>query len=145
MTAELHAAAVLAQLRTSGDPDLTVFDGKVPKPPAVATLPVPPYLLARFTFQWLGARERPDASDLTFASRAFQVTARLYSVATTAQGARALVNRASVALLDWTPTVAGRNCSPMRHLDSFDVAPDEQTGTTYFQLGDDYRFTSYPA
>lgn len=145
MTAQLHAAAVLARLRTSGDPDLTVFDGKVPRPPEAPTLPVPPYVLVRFEFQWLGARERPDASDLTFASRAFQVTARVYSVATTAQGVRALVNRVSVALLDWAPTVADRSCSPMRHIDDFEVAADEQTGVAYHQAGDDYRFTSYPA
>ena len=142
MTAQLHAAAVLARLGSSGAPALTVFDGKVPD-----TTPskVPPYVLVRFTFVTLGARERPDASDLTFASRAFQVTARCYSVATTAAGVRALQNRVSVALLDWSLAVAGRNCSPMRHIDSFEVPPDEDTGTDYFQLGDDYRFTSYPA
>ncbi len=142
MTAQLHAAAVLARLGSSGSPALTVFDGRVPD---TSPLPVPPYVLVRFTFQALGARDRPDASDLTFASRAQQVTARCYAIATTAQGARALTNRASVALLDWTPTVVGRNCSPMRHIDSFEVPPDEQTGVTYFQVGDDYRFTSYPA
>lgn len=145
MTAQLHAAAVLDRLGTSGDPDLVVFDGKVPRPPDVPTLPVPPYVLVRFTYRYLGARDRPDASDLTFASRAFEMTTRVYSVARTAQGIRALTNRVSVALLDWAPTVTGRNCSPMRHIDDFEVAPDEQTGTTYFQLGDDYRFTSYPA
>ncbi len=142
MTAQLHAAAVLARLGSSGSPALTVHDGKLPD---TNPLPVPPYVLVRFSFQSLGARERPDASNLTFASRAFQVTARCYGVATTAQGVRALTNRVSVALLDWAPTVAGRNCSPMRHLDSFEVPPDEQTGVAYFQLGDDYRFTSYPA
>lgn len=142
MTAQLHAAAVLARLGASGSPALTVHDGKVPN-----TVPpqVPPYVLVRFSFRYLGARERPDASDLTFASRAFECTARVYSVATTAAGVRALINRVSVALLDWSPAVTGRNCSPMRHIDSFEVAADEQTGTTYFQLGDDYRFTSYPA
>lgn len=139
MTAQLHAAAVLARLAASGSPALTVHDGRVPD------AAVPPYVLVRFTFQTLGARDRPDASDLTFASRAFQVTARCYSVATTGQGVRALVNRVSVALLDWAPTVTGRNCSPMRHIDDFETAPDEQTGVAYFQLGDDYRFTSYPA
>jgi hypothetical protein len=142
VSAQLHAAAVLTRLGSSGSPALTVHDGKVPNttPP-----PLPPYVLVRFSFQWLGARERPDASDLTLASRAFQVTTRCYSVATTAQGVRALTNRVSVALLDWTPTVLDRSCSPMRHIDDFEVAADEQTGTTYFQLGDDYRFTSYPA
>jgi hypothetical protein len=142
MTAQLHAAAILTRLGASGTPALVVFDGKVPDttPPKL-----PPYVLVRFDHLHLGARERPDASDLTFASRAFQFTARVYSVATTAAGVRALTNRVSVALLDWEPTVAGRNCSPMRHIDSFEVPPDEDTGTDYFQLGDDYRFTSYPA
>lgn len=142
MTAQLHAAAVLTRLGASGAPALTVFDGKVPNttPPTV-----PPYVLARFTFQRLSASVRPDASDLTFVSRAMQGTVRTYSVATTAQGARALTNRVMVALLDWSPIVVGRSCSPLRHIDTFEVPPDEQTGASYFTLGDDYRFTSYPA
>ena len=139
MTAQLHAAAVLARLRTSGSPVLTVHDGRVPDGDT------PPYVLVRFTFQHLGADVRPDASNLSFDSRALQCTARLYSVAANAQAARALTNRVAVALLDWTPTVAGRSCSPMRHIDSFEPQPDESTGAAYFQLGDDYRFTSYPA
>lgn len=145
MTAQLHAAAVLVRLRASGSPVLTVFDGKVEDPDDEHAQVDPPYVLVRFTFQNLGARDRPDASDLAFRSLAKQVTVRTYAVATTAQGARALTNRITVALLDWAPTVAGRNCSPMRHIDSFETPPDEQTGVAYFQLGDDYRFTSYPA
>jgi hypothetical protein len=146
MTAQLHAAAVIARLTTSGAPPLKVFDGRVPdKDPATGVLPVPPYVLVRFDFVNLSATARPDASDLTLRSRAFQVTARVYSVATTAAGVRALQNRVSVALLDWSLAVAGRNCSPMRHIDTFGPPPDEDTGTDYFEAGDDYRFTSHPA
>lgn len=145
MTAQLHAAAVLARLRTSGAPPLTVFDGQVPRPPEVAALPVPPYVLVRFTIRNLGARERPDASDLVFRSLPIECTTRVYSVGANAQAARALTNRVSAALLDWTPVVAGRSCSPVRHIDAFEPVSDEQTGVTYFQLGDDYRFTSSPA
>lgn len=142
MTAQLHAAAVLSRLGTSGAPSLVVFDGRVPNttPPTV-----PPYVLVRFTFQSLSASVRPDASNLTFASLAMQGTVRTYSVATTAQGVRALTNRVAVALRDWVPVVAGRSCSPLRHIDAFEVPPDEQTGVSYFALGDDYRFTSHPA
>lgn len=145
MSAQDHAAAVLAQLAASGSPALIVFDGKVPEPPEVPVLPTPPYLLVRFTFRSQGADVRPDASDLTFRSVALECTARVYSVTANARAARALVNRVSVALLDWTPTVASRSCSPMRHIDSFEAPPDERTGTTYFEVVDDYRFTSYPA
>ena len=139
MTAQLHAAAVLDRLRTSGAPALTVHDGTVPDAAGL------PYVLVRFSLLALGADVRPDASNLSFDSLAVQCTARLYSVAPNARGARALTNRISVALLDWTPVVAGRSCSPMRHLDAFEPSPDEATGVTYFQLGDDYRFTSHPA
>jgi hypothetical protein len=142
VTAQIHAAAVLDRLRTSGAPALTVYDGKVPdtQPP-----PVPPYVLVRFTFITLDAGQRPDASNLRFDSRPMQVTARVYSIGSNAQAMRALTNRVAVALLDWRPSVAGRSCSPVRHIDSFPVVPDEQTGTTYFEAGDDYRFTSVPA
>jgi hypothetical protein len=142
VTAQLHALAVIGRLQTSGTPALIVFDGKVPN-----TVPatVPPYVLVRFNFVNRGARERPDASDLVMRSRAFEVTARVYCVATTAQGLRAMTNRVAVALLDWAPTVTGRSCSPIRHIDSFEIAADEDTGTDYFQAGDDYRFTSIPA
>lgn len=148
MTAQLHAAAVLARLGSSGSPALKVFDGKVPdKDPATGqqVFIAPPYVLVRFSVQYLGARERPDASDLAARSRAVQVTARVYSVAASAQGVRALTNRVAVALLDWVPTVTGRNCSPMRHMDDFESEPDEGTGADYFQVVDDYRFTSHPA
>lgn len=139
MTVQDHAAAVLAQLAASGTPAMTVLDGQVPDGQ------VPPYLLVRFTFRSQGADVRPDASDLVFRSLALECTARVYSVAANARAARALVNRVSVALLDWTPTVAGRACSPIRHIDSFEAPPDERTGTAYFEVVDDYRFTSYPA
>jgi hypothetical protein len=142
VTAQLHAAAVIARLSTSGSPALVVYDGKVPD---ATPAKLPPYVLVRFDFVNLSAGARPDASDLTMRSRAFQVTARVYSVATTAAGVRALQNRVAVALLDWSPAVTGRNCSPMKHIDTFGPPPDEDTGTDYFEAGDDYRFTSHPA
>lgn len=139
MSVQDHAAAVLAQLAASGSPVLTVLDGQVPDGQ------VPPYVLVRFTVRALGARDRPDASNLVMQSLPLEATPRIYSVAVNARAARALTQRVMTALLDWTPVVAGRSCSPMRHIDSTEVPPAEQTGTVYFEVVDDYRFTSYPA
>jgi hypothetical protein len=142
MSAQLHADAILTRLRTSGSPALTVYDGRVP---STTPLPTPPYVVVRFTCVYQGPAVRPDASALDGDARALQVTARVYSVAASGQAARAVNGRVATALLNWRPTVAGRSCSPLRHIDQFETPPDERTGTTYFELGDDYRFTSIPA
>jgi hypothetical protein len=139
VTVQEHAQAVLDRLITFGSPALTAHDGRVPDGA------VPPYLLVRFTARALGARDRPDASDLVMRSLPLEVTARIYAVSGNARGARALTQRVMTALLDWEPMVPGRSCSPMRHLDSWETPPDEQTGVTYAELGDEYRFTSHPA
>lgn len=142
MTAQLHVQAVLDRLGSHGSPVLTVFDGRVPDadPPTV-----PPYVLVRCTVRAMGARDRPDASDLIMRSLAVEVTARIHSVGESARAVRALTNRVSAALLDWTPTVATRSCAPMRHLDSADMPPDEATGIAYHEVADVYRFVSHPA
>lgn len=145
MSIQDHAAAVLARLGSSGTPALTVYDGEAPEPPDVPVLPSPPYVLARFTARALGARDRPDASNLVMQSLPLEVTGRFYLVGGNARASRALQQRVMTALLDWEPVVAGRSCSPMRHIDTWETPPDEQTGTTYYELGDEYRFTSHPA
>lgn len=139
MTAQLHVQAVLDRLGSHGSPVLTVFDGRVPDGS------VPPYVLVRCTVRTLGARDRPDASDLIMRSLPVEVTARIHSVGESARAVRALTNRVSAALLDWTPTVAGRSCAPMRHIDSADMPPDEATGVNYHEVADTYRFVSHPA
>lgn len=142
MTAQLHVQAVLDRLASHGSPVLTVFDGRVPNtdPPTA-----PPFVLVRCTVRAMGARDRPDASDLTFRSLPVEVTARIHSVGESARAVRALTARVSAALLDWTPTVTGRSCAPMRHMDSADMPPDEATGIAYHEVADVYRFVSHPA
>jgi hypothetical protein len=136
---ELHAAAVLARLRTHGDPDLQVFDAKVDDGA------VPPYVLTRVNLQYLTAEDRPDASSINFTSRAAQLSVRCYCVGKTAASSRAMAGRVTAALLNWTPVVGGRTCTPLRQVDSFGVEPNERTGIAYHELGDDYRCTSHPA
>jgi hypothetical protein len=141
VTAQLHAAAILDRLRTSPTA-VTVHDGKVPD---TTPLPVPPYVVMHFSGHYAGAAEDPAASDLVFRSLKFVATVTLHSVATTANGARVVAGRVSSALKDHTLTVAGRECSPLRHTDDYMAQPDEETGTDYFTLVDVYRMSSQPS
>jgi hypothetical protein len=142
VTRQLHAAAVTARIDAQVD---KVFDGYVPDGT------VPPYVVVYFEYRRPTAEERPDASNLVFDSLPFQVTATVHSIgggdnpALAARSARAIANQVELALLDWTPTVAGRSCSPMRQIGSFTSPPDEQTGVAYQGLVDEYRFHSQPA
>ncbi len=146
MSPQEHAAALLGRLRSHGAPALTVHDAIVPDGASA------PYVLVRFSFRALRASERPDASNLVLESLPFQVDATTYSVAASglhtdlvARAARAIAGRVFAALLDWTPDVTGRSCTPVRHIDSFEAPADEATGTAYLELGDIWRFTSHPA
>jgi hypothetical protein len=138
VSAQLHAAAILDRLRTSGSPALVVHDGKV------ADGAMPPYVVMHFSGRYEGAAADPASSDLAFRSRKFVATLTLHCVATTAQGARGIAQRVSTALLDYTPTVTGRTAGAVKHIDDYTPAPDEQTGTDYFDLIDVYRLTTWP-
>jgi hypothetical protein len=142
VTRQLHAAAVITRIDAQVD---QVFDGQVPDGTT------PPYVVVYFDYRRPTAAERPDASNLAFDSLPFQVTATVHSVGggddprLAARSARAVANQVELALLDWTPAVAGRNCSSMKQIDGFMQPPDEETGVTYVDLADVYRFHSQPA
>lgn len=142
MNRQAHAQAVLDRLATIPQ---DVHDGSVPDAEQ------PPYVVVYFSFRHLSAEERPGQSNLVFASLPFEVTVNVHSVgggdtpALAARSARAVANQVALALLDWTPTVAGRSCRPVRHIDEFAAPPNEQTGQAYHDLTDVYRFTSHPA
>jgi hypothetical protein len=135
-----HAAAVLGLLDADNvSPALVVLDGKVDDGDA------PPYVLVYFRFPRPSADSRPDASDLSFDQLAFTTTATVHSVAGSARAARAVQARVAAALLNVTPTVAGRSCSPIRWVDGQDPQRDEETLTVAFNAVDVYEFSSYPA
>lgn len=132
---EDHAQAVRTLFTPSG---LTPLDG------AVTEGETPPYLLVAFRFSTPDAEAEPDKTDLSFNQTAVAVEITCHSVATTTTGARAIADRVRSALLNATPTVAGRSCFPVRHIDGQEPRRDESTQATIFDQIDVYRFTSVP-
>jgi hypothetical protein len=136
---QAHAQAVLDLLDAdNASPALVVQDDKVTEGV------VPPYVLAYFAFPRPDASQRPDASDMSFDQSAMTVTAILHNVGGSASAARRVAARSAAALLNVTPTVAGRSCSPIRCVDGHDAQRDEETLAAVFDLVDVYEFTSYP-
>lgn len=130
-----HAAAVLALLTAVDDPPpLNVHDGKVPANTDPATQP---YVLTYF-----------DAAspDLTFVGRShtFQLGITCHSVGGSARAARMVQDRVRTALLDATPTVAGRKCFPIRWDSGSPPQRDEDTGALVMAAVDVYILRSVP-
>lgn len=144
MTVEEHARGYLDRLDAdNASPALVVWDGRVGQP-GQQPPPKPPYVLVYTSLRVPGAAEQPDMSNLNFTSTALICEAICHSVGATAAGARAVQNRVRAALLDVTPTVSGRSCSPIRCVDAPPMRGDEETGTDYFDAVDSYEFRSVP-
>lgn len=139
---QLHPGAILALLAAAppASPVLVVYDGLVPMPPAVPAPPDPPYLLAYFS------TTRPDGTSLRMDSDRAVTRAFLHCVGADASAARAVAGRAAAALLDVTPTIAGRECFPIRD-DNSGGPPqrDETTGVPVMDQVVVYVLESVPA
>ncbi len=136
MTVQAHADALLGLLRA--DSVLKVQDG------AVAKGTVPPYVVVYI------ALVTPDgqvvnSAPLTGASERVVMRAYCHSVGANGQAARAVAQRVRTALLDVVPTIAGRECWPIRHEDSQPPDRDETTGVLVMDQVDVYRLESVPA
>lgn len=143
MTRQLHAAAILTQLTAApGVPAMVVHDGKVPDAPDPGA--VPPYAVVRFTFRKLTATESPGTTALDFDSATYRVDATVHSVGRDSRATRGVAMRAETQLLNWTPTVANRSCTPMRQIESVTLEPNEAMGVPVEQQTDIYRFVSQP-
>lgn len=133
---EAHADAGLALLR-AGVP-APVHDGSVPKGA------VPPYVVV-YVY-----RETPDglvaADKIPLTGRSVAVAMRLYChcVGANATSSRGIAGRVEEALLDVVPTVAGRECSPIRWLEGQPPQRDESTGVLVVDQVDVYGWTSVP-
>lgn len=136
---EAHASAILDRLR-SGVPALTVHDGKVPAGTSAAAT----YVVVYFTVVTPTAELAPDKVDLSMDSDVIDLRAYCHSVSGTAAGARIVAGRVRGRLLNWTPTVTGRECFPMRHYDNFQVDRDEQSGADVYDVVDVYRLVTVP-
>jgi hypothetical protein len=145
VTRQLHAAAVLARLEAAPPvtPVMVVHDGKVPD--AADPGANPPYAVVRFSFRKLTATESPASTSLTFDSVTYQVEVTVHSVGKDARATRGVAMRAESQLLNWTPTVTGRTCTPMRQISNDTLPPNEAMGVPVEEQVDVYTFRSQPA
>lgn len=127
-----HADAGLALLAL--DAGLTVFDGKVPEP-----WPDPPYVLVYTVVEW-----PRDGLGTALAATQVTVTTTYYChcVGLSAAAARAVAMRVRAALLNARPVIAGRNCSPIKQVETSPPQRDETTGRLVMDEVAVYDFTT---
>ena len=143
MTIQLHAQAVLNLLDADNVPlALVVYDGVVP--PGVDPK-TSPYVLVYFATVTPGATDAPDKVGLTGNSDVVQVDAYCHSVGGSGAAARIVATRVRAALLNVRPTITGRVCFPIRHVDNQPPRRDEDTGSLVVDAVDVYRLTTVPA
>ncbi len=139
MTIQAHADAVLALLDAdNAPPPLVVYDGFVP---VGAT---PPYVVVYFSLVSPEPSQDLQTSTLAGASTRVDFFAYCHSVGANNIAARAVSARVRAALLDVTPTVTGRACFPIRHVDNQPAQRDETTGVLVVDMVDVYRLSSIP-
>lgn len=136
-----HADAIIALLDADNVvPALVVFKGGIPK--TLDPTPSPPYVVVYF------ADTDPEAAEsrsLTGRSERFVQRAYCHCVGGNESAALSVAQRVRAALLDVVPTVAGRQCFPIRREDSQPPRRDESTGQVIQDRVDTYRLESLPA
>lgn len=132
-----HATAMLALLTGApGSPALVVYDGVTP---AGATAP---YVLVYFAS---ADPELADSRSLRADSRRHVTRAYAHCVGGNQAAARSVAKRVRTAWLDVRPTVAGRQCQPIRREEGQPAQRDESLGTPVLDLVEVYRLESEPA
>lgn len=130
-----HATAVLDLLRA--DTALTVYDG-------IVTGTADHYVLVYTFRQQPGGDTAPDKTALTGDSSTVDMRFYCHCVGTDAVAARAIQARVQTALLDVTPTVAGRACFPIRWVEGQQARRDEDTLASVFDAVDVYSLVTVP-
>lgn len=139
MTAQAHANAVLGLLVPPSVPVTTgVLDGFVPDGTPR------PYLLVYMYLMTLDGLQAPDAVPLSFDSDVVDFWIYCHCVGGDAVAARSVSAQARLALLNVTPSVAGRSCFPIRHREGSPPRRDEETGPLVMDQVDVYSFRSLP-
>lgn len=141
MTIQDHANAVLGLLTASFPPEIAVYDGVVPKLPAV---PAKQYVLVYMYLMTPDGQQAPDKVSLNFDSDVVDLWIYCHCVGEDSVAARAVSAQVRVALLNVTPTVASRTCFPIRWREGQPPRRDEETGALVMDLVDVYGFTSIP-
>jgi hypothetical protein len=134
-TLQDHADAVLNLLRA--DALLTVHDGQV-------TGTADHYVLV-YTFRQLpGGEIAPDKTSLVGDSTTVDMRFYCHCVGVDAVASRAIQARVQAALLDVTPSLAGRACFPIRWLDGQQQQRNEETLGLIVDAIDVYSLVSVP-
>lgn len=131
-----HADAGLDLIEATG---LTVYRGKLP--PTVSTL-TPPWVLVYTAVEW------PDDDGdhgLDHASSTCITTWYCYCSGTTDTSVLAVTGRVRAALVDVTPTITGRVCSPIGQTASEPARAHEGTGASVLTALSIYELRTRPA
>lgn len=146
MTVEAHARAVLGLLDAApGASPLVVLDGAVPKDLTTGRSEPPPYVLVYFTVETPSGEMPADSASIEMDSDRIVLRAYCHNVGGNASAARIVAGRTRTALLGVTPTVAGRQCWPIRQDEGRPAERDESTGVLVMDQVDVYRLESIPA
>lgn len=132
-----HKQAVLDRLRTDSALANKTFDSEVKSTNGAAVLP--PYCVV-YTNQGQREVERLNASQ----TRA-NFTFTIHSVGTSAEQAQAVAEKVYTQLLGFKPTIAGRNCWPVRAEMSQSVRMDKDVLPPVFYAVDEFTLSSTPA
>jgi hypothetical protein len=143
---EVHARAVLDLLAAApGSPALVVHDGAVPKDPATGKSKPPPYVAVYFTIETPSGEMPADSASIEMDSDRVVLRAYFHNVGGNAAAARIVAGRSRGAVLGVTPTIAGRECWPIRQDEGRPAERDESTGVLVMDQVDVYRLESIPA
>lgn len=126
-----HADAVNTLLDAVAN--LTNYDETAPKDAAA------PYVVARYDD---GVRTR---TSILPSSTAITVTFQVTGVGRDRNQAQAALERATSALVDVRPTVAGRSCSPIEQVASQPTLRDDDFTPPLFYAVNQFQFFSVPA
>ena len=131
MVIRAHVDVVLALL--TAVPNVRVHDGIVPDKPTL------PYVVVRTNS---GPRSR---SSLAVSSDHLTLGIWCTSVAANRAQAQWLAEKVTGALLDVTPTVAGRACFPIEAVNSQPVQRDDSVNPPLMYAVDEFRLSTVPA
>lgn len=88
---------------------------------------------------------RRYADRLTGPDVAADFTVTVHSVGSDVTQAQAVAERVFAQLLNFTPTVAGRTCSWLRHTASMPTQRDDTVTPSLYYSVDEFTFNSYPS
>lgn len=127
-----HKNAVLARLREDAILADSTFEGEVSARPA------------RYCTVYVDSGFR-QVERFTGGSGVADFSFTIHSVGSTQEQAQLVAERVFAQLLDWTPTIAGRNSRRMRHVASRPVAYDTDIDPPLYFAVDVFDLTTAPA